>query len=154
MITNYLIELLKDNECVIVPGFGAFISKRHSATIDYANHRFSPPYKEIVFNDKLNNDDEVLADFISSKENISKKEATEKIRNFVNQSEAILDVNSELELEGLGRIRRFGSDYVFKNNEDINLLGDSSLSKPLQPFRRSQAHLQIYYHHLHLRPTK
>ena len=37
MITNSLIELLQDNECVIVPEFGAFISKRHSATIDYAN---------------------------------------------------------------------------------------------------------------------
>ena len=125
MITNYLIELLKDNECVIVPEFGAFISKRHSATIDYANHRFMPPYKELVFNNKLTNNDDLLVNFISQKENISNEEALAKIQNFVNQSAAILDVNFELDLEGLGKLRNFHGDYVFETKEDVNLLGDS-----------------------------
>ena len=125
MITNYLIELLKDNECVIVPGFGAFISKRHSAAIDYANHRFTPPYKEIVFNNKLQNDDELLVNFLCEKENISREDAIFKIQSFVNQSEAILDVNSELTLEGLGKIRKFGDDYVLTSKVESNLLGDS-----------------------------
>ena len=125
MITNYLIELLKDNECVIVPDFGAFISKRHSATIDYANHRFMPPYKELVFNNKLTNNDDLLVNFISQKENISNEEALDKIQNFVNQSAAILEVNFELDLEGLGKLRNFHGDYVFETKEDVNLLGDS-----------------------------
>ncbi len=125
MITNYLKELLNDNECVIVPEFGAFISKRHSATIDYANHRFLPPYKEIVFNNKLNNNDDILDDFIAQKENISKEEALNKIRDFVNQSVAILDVNSELELEGFGKFININGNYIFKVKEDVNVLGDS-----------------------------
>ncbi len=125
MIVNYLIELLKDNECIIVPGFGAFISKRHSATIDYANHRFMPPYKEIVFNEKLNSDDDVLLSFVSEKENVSKEEASKKVQAFVNQSMATLEVGSELLLDGIGKIRRFGNDYVLKTEEDANLLGDS-----------------------------
>ena len=125
MITNYLIELLKDNECVIVPEFGAFISKRHSATIDYANHRFMPPYKELVFNNKLTNNDDLLVNYISQKENVSNEEALAKIQKFVNQSAAILEVNLELELEGLGKLRNFHGDFVFETKEDINLLGDS-----------------------------
>ena len=125
MITNYLIELLKDNECVIVPDFGAFISKRHSATIDYANHRFMPPYKELVFNNKLTNNDDLLVNFISQKENISNEEALAKIKNFVNQSAAILEVNFEIDLEGLGKLRNFHGDYVFETKEDVNLLGDA-----------------------------
>ncbi len=125
MITNYLIELLKDNECVIVPEFGAFISKRHSAAIDYANNRFTPPYKEIVFNNKLKNDDELLVNFMCEKENINKEKARIKIQSFVNQSEAILDVNSELHLDGLGKIRKFGDNYVFTTKTENNLLGDS-----------------------------
>ena len=125
MITNYLIELLKDNECVIVPEFGAFISKRHSATIDYANHRFMPPYKELVFNNKLTNNDGLLAGYISQKENISEEESLDKIQKFVNQSAAILDVNYELELVGLGKLRNFHGDYVFSTKDDVNLLGDS-----------------------------
>ncbi len=125
MITNYLKELLNDKECVIVPEFGAFISKRHSATIDYANHRFLPPYKEIVFNNKLTNNDEILVDFISKKENISKEDSLTKIQNFVNQTAAILDVNNEYVLEGLGKMRKFGNDYVFEISHSENLLGDS-----------------------------
>ena len=125
MITNYLKELLNDKECVIIPEFGAFISKRHSATIDYANHRFLPPYKEIVFNNKLTNNDEILVDFISKKENISKEDSLTKIQNFVNQTAAILDVNNEYVLEGLGKMRKFGNDYVFEISHSENLLGDS-----------------------------
>ena len=125
MVTNYLIELLKDNECVIVPEFGAFISKRHSATIDYANHRFIPPYKEVVFNNKLTNNDNILVDFISKKRNITRDESMKFIHDFVNKSAAILDVNSELELEGLGKLRRFGDDCVLSVNENVNILGDS-----------------------------
>ena len=125
MITNYLKELLNDNECVIIPEFGAFISKRHSATIDYASHRFLPPYKEIVFNNKLTNNDEILVDFISKKENISQEDSLNKIKNFVNQAAAILDVNKEYVLEGLGKIRRFGNDFVFEVSHSENLLGDS-----------------------------
>ncbi|MBO5957911.1 MAG: SPOR domain-containing protein [Bacteroidales bacterium] len=125
MITNYLKELLNDNECVIIPEFGAFISKRHSATIDYANHSFIPPFKEIVFNDKLTNNDEILVDFISKKENISKEDSFTKILNFVNQTAAILDVNNEYVMEGLGKMRKFGNDYVFEVSHSENLLGDS-----------------------------
>ncbi len=125
MITNSLIELLQDNECVIVPEFGAFISKRHSATIDYANHRFTPPYKEIVFNNKLKNDDGLLVDFMIEKESLTKEDALAKIRSFVNQSEAILDVNSELVLDGIGKIRKFGDDYILTSKTETNLLGDS-----------------------------
>lgn len=125
MITNYLKELLNDNECVIIPEFGAFISKRHSATIDYVNHRFLPPYKEIVFNDKLKNNDDVLADFISSKENITKEEALTKIHAFVNQSVAILDVNSELEWADLGKFININGNFIFNAKDDVNMLGDS-----------------------------
>ena len=145
MIINYLIELLKDNECVIVPEFGAFISQRRSATIDYANHRFMPPYKELVFNNKLTNDDDLLLNYIMQKENISKDEALEKIQKFVNQSAAILDVNFELELEGLGKLRNFSGDYVFETKKDINILGDAFglTSFNYQPIFRTETYQVI-----------
>ena len=126
MIIKYLTELLYDNECVIVADFGAFITQRHSAVIDYTNNRFTPPYKEIIFNNKLVADDGLLVDFISKKENITKEEATEKISKFVNQTMAALEVNSQVELENLGNIViDFKGDYVFTINERLNLLSDS-----------------------------
>ena len=145
MIINYLIELLKDNECVIVPEFGAFISKRHSATIDYANHRFMPPYKELVFNNKLTNNDDLLLNYIMQKENITKDDALVKIQNFVNQSAAILDVNFELEMEGLGKLRKFHDDYIFETQKDVNILGDAFglTSFNYQPIFRTETYQVI-----------
>ena len=145
MIINHLIELLKDNECVIVPEFGAFISKRHSATIDYANHRFMPPYKELVFNNKLTNNDDLLLNYIMQKENITKDDALVKIHNFVNQSAAILDVNFELEMEGLGKLRKFHDDYIFETQKDVNILGDAFglTSFNYQPIFRTETYQVI-----------
>lgn len=145
MIINHLIELLKDNECVIVPEFGAFISKRHSATIDYANHRFMPPYKELVFNNKLTNNDDLLLNYIMQKENITKDDALVKIQNFVNQSAAILDVNFELEMEGLGKLRKFHDNYIFETQKDVNILGDAFglTSFNYQPIFRTETYQVI-----------
>ena len=145
MITNYLIDLLKDNECVIVPEFGAFISKRVSASIDYANHRFEPPYKEIVFNDKLRNNDEVLVNYVSEKESVSKETSLDMIMDFVHQTEAVLDVNSEIELKGFGKLRKFGEDYVFETDKNINMLGDAfGLSAfNIQPVFRTETYQVI-----------
>lgn len=126
MIIKYLTELLYDNECVIIAGFGAFITQRHSAVIDYTNNRFTPPYKEIVFNNKLVADDGLLADFICKKESTTPSEANEKIQNFVNQTMAILEVNSHVDFEGFGKISLdFKGDYVFTLEENLNLLSDS-----------------------------
>lgn len=126
MIIKYLTELLYDNECVIVADFGAFITQRHSAVIDYTNNRFTPPYKEIVFNNKLVADDGLLVDFICKKEQLTKEEAREKIQKFVNQSMAILEVNSYVEFEGFGKINvDFKGDFVFTLDENLNLLSDS-----------------------------
>ena len=126
MIIKYLKELLYDNECVIIAGFGAFITQRHSAVIDYTNNRFTPPYKEIIFNNKLVNDDALLVDFICKKESISATEAMTIIQNFVNQTMAILDVNSHVNFDGLGKINiDFKGDYIFTPDENLNLLPDS-----------------------------
>lgn len=126
MIIKYLKELLYDNECVVIAGFGAFITQRHSAVIDYTNNRFTPPYKEIAFNNKLVADDGLLVDFICKKELVAPSEANEKIQNFVNQTMAILEVNSFVEFDDFGKITvDYKGDYIFSLKEDLNLLSDS-----------------------------
>lgn len=146
MITKYLTELLYDNECVMIPNFGAFITKNHSAVIDYVNNRFMPPYKEIVFNNKLNNDDNVLVDFICKKEEVSAEEASKMIKTFVNKCNAILDHAAELELQDFGTLRiDFKGEFHFEMKNDLNLLGDSFALTDfnVQPIFRSETYQLI-----------
>lgn len=149
MITKYLTELLYDNECVVVPNFGAFITKNHSAVIDYANNRFMPPYKEIIFNNKLVADDNVLVSHVSKKERISSEEAAKMVQSFVNKCYAILDHKAELELQDLGTLRiTFTGEFTFEMAEGKNLLGDSFFLSDfnVQPIFRSETYQLIKEH--------
>ena len=47
-ISKYIIELLHKHDCVIIPGFGAFLTKYIPASHD--NNVFSPPKKSLKFN--------------------------------------------------------------------------------------------------------
>jgi hypothetical protein len=53
-------ELLFEQECVVLPGFGGFITNYKSAEIDYITNILSPPTKAISFNRQLRNDDGIL----------------------------------------------------------------------------------------------
>ena len=52
-LSIYLTELLKSNDCVIVPDLGGFIANFQGSGYDAQNNQFSPPTKEIIFSAKL-----------------------------------------------------------------------------------------------------
>ncbi len=79
---TYIKDLLYRYECVIIPGFGAFLTQNHSARIDSASHTFYPPGKTISFNRQLQTNDGILANYVASSENCSYELALQKIRNF------------------------------------------------------------------------
>ncbi len=72
---NYINDLLYRYECVIVPGFGGFITNEISARVNHYTHTFHAPMKQISFNRNLQNNDGLLANYISSVEKISFIEA-------------------------------------------------------------------------------
>ena len=68
---KHISDLLFRYQCVIVPGFGAFLTKETSAIIDVENNVFNAPTKLISFNANLKNNDGLLANRISDSEKIS-----------------------------------------------------------------------------------
>ena len=146
MIVNCLSELLYDHECVIIPELGAFISKEHPATLDYANHRLNPPSKEVVFNGQLTADDDLFVDYVSYRMSVTREKARRMTHDFAMRSLAILESDETLHLEGVGNLKRVnGNDYVFALDEKQNFLGDA-FGLPafsVQPVYRSET-----YHHI------
>ena len=72
-IFKEIYDLLYNNDCVIVPKFGAFVLKNHSAYI--RNYNFYPPRKIISFNAMLDENDGLLVKYLSTSRNISYKKA-------------------------------------------------------------------------------
>jgi nucleoid DNA-binding protein len=94
--------LLNYHECVIIPGFGSFISNYRPARYNSLTHTFEPPSKEVVFNSKITRNDGLLANQIVESEGIGYHQANMAVRNFVDDLFKTLNKGEKSMLEGLG----------------------------------------------------
>lgn len=101
-MTNYISELLYRYECVVLPGFGAFITQRQPARIQPDSNKFFPPQKTLSFNQQLTKNDGLLANHLVEVEKISYKNAVEKINLFVQDLKVILQKEQPVKLENIG----------------------------------------------------
>ena len=102
LVEKTVFSLLQTHECVIVPGFGGFISKRKSANIDFTTGIATPPYKEIGFNIKLQDNDGVLINSYSAQHLLSYKESEQKINQQVSEWNMVLSEGQPLQLQQIG----------------------------------------------------
>jgi cell division protein FtsN len=100
---KYIKELLFENDCVVVPGFGGFLTQYVSADIHPITHKFIPPFKKVAFNEQLQTNDGVLINAICQCELISKDEAIHKIKEFTDNAKDILSKRNLFELKDIGR---------------------------------------------------
>ncbi|WP_394747936.1 HU domain-containing protein [Spongiimicrobium salis] len=68
---HYIEELLYRHNCVIMPGFGAFLAQMESASIQEDTHTFYPPTKVISFNGQLSSNDGLLVSYMANVEKVS-----------------------------------------------------------------------------------
>ncbi|GAB5400689.1 MAG: SPOR domain-containing protein [Aureisphaera sp.] len=101
-LASYIKDLLYRYECVIIPGFGAFLTQTHSARIDDASHTFYPPGKTISFNRQLQTNDGILANYVASVENCSYELALQKIRNFTGSISLELSEGKTVTIKNIG----------------------------------------------------
>lgn len=101
-IATYINDLLYRYDCVILPGFGAFITQHQSAQILTDRNEFHPPKKTVSFNRQLIKNDGLLANHLAGVENVSYKEAIEKIALYVDDLQSVLQENRNIELSKIG----------------------------------------------------
>lgn len=145
-IAAYISKLLYYTDCVIVPGFGGFVTNYASAKIHPTTHTFTPPSKSILFNSKLINDDGFLIHFISQDEKISYAEAKKEINYFVGELKFDLDQGQAVTLENVGELSKTSDgNFSFSPENTINYLeesyGLSSFISP--PIARKSMHKRL-----------
>ncbi len=67
-VEHYLKELLYRYNCVVIPGFGAFLTQKKSAVIHKASHTLYPPSKTLSFNEQLTSNDGLLVSYMAEAE--------------------------------------------------------------------------------------
>ena len=101
-LATYIKDLLYRYECVIIPGFGAFLTQYQSARIEADTHTFYPPRKIITFNRQLQTNDGLLANYVASVENCNYETALQKIRNFTGKLSLQLSSKEVVSLKNIG----------------------------------------------------
>lgn len=123
---KYIRQLLAENEIVIIPGFGAFISAYKPAEIKEESEEITPPSKEISFNEKIKNNDGLLVGFIAKNEQISMQEALGKVELERDEILYQLDKGEKVVLEGTGALfYNENRELDFEPANETNLLLDA-----------------------------
>jgi len=122
----FISELLHQHECVIVPGLGGFLTNYSPARILPVQHVFVPPSKYIVFNASISHNDGILANHLSSINNISYRDSLVLISNWVNKQKTRLKSGHTWSLENIGILSLdHEGNLQFEPSNNINYLAES-----------------------------
>jgi hypothetical protein len=105
-VSIYISDLLYRQECVVIPDFGAFISRRVSAQHFASSHTIYPPKKGLSFNAQIKQNDGLLANYVASAADLSYEEAVQEIRNYVRFLDQEIDDNGSVTIHKVGRFYR------------------------------------------------
>lgn len=102
--SHHISTLLRRNDCVIIPGLGAFVATRREAAM--VGDMLTPPSRPVTFNPALVHDDGLLAASISRRLKISFEQARERV---VAESALIqrrLNAEGAVDFTRVGMLRR------------------------------------------------
>lgn len=140
-LDKYIYILLTENDTVILPGFGAFLSSYKPAEINNETQEISPPSKTISFNQNIRNNDGMLVGIVAEKEQISHFDALKVIEKERDNLIYLLDKGEKVSLENVGVL--FADEnktVVLEPVNQENLLIDSfGLNKTSLVFTEAEA---------------
>ncbi len=103
-VSTYVADLLYENEVVILPGLGGFVSSYKPANIDHVQGLLYPPSKNIAFNDNLLINDGLLINKIRSSENCTLSEAQSRLDTFIDELQTGLKSKEIIVIPEVGRL--------------------------------------------------
>ncbi|MGY0391312.1 HU domain-containing protein [Bizionia sp. KMM 8389] len=125
-IELYISDLLYRYECVTVPEFGSFLTRRTSATIHETTHAFYPPKKVLSFNEQIQENDGLLARYIADVEKIPYEEASKKIAKRVKYLKSYLVEGETIAFDNIGSLSlNTEGNMLFEPSYSFNYLTDA-----------------------------
>lgn len=103
MIEQHIEFLLREHDCVILPGWGAFIAQRQCARVE--GGILVPPSRSYGFNGALTFSDGLLENSIVRRSRCTYATASEQVRDAVDELRRQLEANGEV---AVGRVGVFG----------------------------------------------
>lgn len=103
-LVKHIEYLLLDNDCVIIPQFGGFVTRHISSQYVEEEQLFLPPIRTVGFNLQLKEDDGLLVSSYMKAYQITEVEAKALISNQVSQLQQELLENGSCDMGSLGML--------------------------------------------------
>lgn len=125
-LETYISDLLYRYDCVTVPGFGAFLTHRVSAKIHETTNTFYPPKKALSFNEQLQQNDGLLANYIAEVEKIPYSTALNKISKQIKSIKSYLVEGETIQFKNIGElVLNVDGKIQFDPSSHVNYLTDA-----------------------------
>ncbi len=125
-IEKHIAQLLRNYDCVIIPGLGGFVANYSPSRFNMAKGLLSPPSKAIIFNRNLINNDGLLTNHLSVNENLSYTEASNFVNEFVVICKNQLSSGKRIEFDELGVLYEDSEKTLqFRPDFSVNFLTES-----------------------------
>ena len=122
-LADHIRPLLRDHDCVIIPGFGGLVADFAPARLHPGRHLLSAPTKQVAFNQALTRNDGLLVDALAQHLHLPAAQAHELLRQAVARLNEDLQATHRTELPGIGVFRRAaGRGLSFEYTGSDNLL--------------------------------
>lgn len=130
-VTEHIRYLLTRHECVIVPGWGAFVSQHVGARLSSDGSELLAPTRVLGFNPEVAHNDGLLASGISRREGISYDAAVALIANEVSVYFHRVDVLGELVMPRIGKfVKSSNGAMLFEPDEDALIVAAAYMGLP------------------------
>ncbi|WP_318343216.1 HU domain-containing protein [Flagellimonas baculiformis] len=103
-IDAYIEKLLFEYNCVVVPGFGAFLAHSTSAKIDASTSTLIPPSKTLSFNAQLSKNDGLLVSYIAKEKKLGYEEMLGEVEEVAKNWNTKLEKGESIEVFGIGKL--------------------------------------------------
>lgn len=103
-LTRHIEILLLSNDCVVVPGLGAFLTHYVPARYDDIDGSFIPPMRTVGFNQRIQESDMLLAQSYVEAFDISYPEAVRRVEDDVEALRDCLEENGQYLMHGIGTL--------------------------------------------------
>ena len=123
-LSDHLLPLLRDHDCVIIPDFGGLVAEYAPAHVQPGGrHVLHPPTRQVAFNQALTRNDGLLVDALRQHLNLPTEAAREAVRQAVAGLRQQLHSAQRTELPGIGVFQQLaGRGLQFEYTGTANLL--------------------------------
>ncbi|MEI8117082.1 MAG: SPOR domain-containing protein [Flavobacteriia bacterium] len=118
-----LCQLILRHNCVVLPNFGGFVSKTIPAQIDFEKGILQAPYKQLLFNRNLINDDGLVVAEYARLNGLYYQEGVAQLTDFTGKLNADLALGKQVSIPKLGIFTKDADGIVrFEQDRHFNLL--------------------------------